>query len=443
MSRKSVVIVGAGFGGLTAAKALRTSDVDVTVVDKNNHHLFQPLLYQVAIAGLSPSDIAYPIRAALSEYANVRVLLGEVTALDLVERKVTVAGNANHPSLIPAREANDGAERVEVLSYDYLILAAGVSTSYFGHPEWERFATGLKSLEDAVEIRRRVLLAFEAAERVDDEAERARLLTFVVIGGGPTGVELAGATVELARRVMAQDFRSIHPELAKVLLVEGGDRVLPAFDPSLSQKALEQLQEIGVEVRLGSRVQEIDAGGVVIGEERIPSATVLWAAGVSGNPLARALGAPLDRAGRVEVLPDCSMPGKPEVFVIGDMAVVQHEGRALTGLSPIAIQQARHVAEIIRHRQPLDARRPFRYFDKGIMATIGRSRAIAEAGQLKLDGFVAWLAWLFVHIWFLIGFRNRLVVLINWAWAYLFYHRGARLITGRAHPVDSAKPPEE
>ena len=441
MSKRQVVIVGGGFGGLTAARALRSADVEVTLIDKNNHHLFQPLLYQVAIAGLSPSDIAYPIRAAVSNQRNVRVLLGEVTAVDLEQKSLVVAGNADHPSLLPPEGATDGAERVETVTYDYLILAAGVSTSYFGHPEWEEFATGLKSLADAIEIRRRVLLAFEAAERVDDEKERARLLTFVVIGGGPTGVELAGATAELARRVIAQDFRSIRPELARVLLIEGGARLLPAFDPTLSASAAEQLKELGVEMKLGSRVEAIDATGVVASGERIPTATVMWAAGVAGNPLAKLLGTKLDHAGRIEVGPDCTLQGRVDVFAIGDMAVIQNEGKPLTGLSPIAMQQARYVAKIIRDELPQKDRKPFHYVDKGIMATIGRSRAIAEAGKIKMRGFVAWLAWLFVHIWFLIGFRNRVVVLINWAWAYVFYHRGARLITGRAKPLQEVAVP--
>lgn len=436
--RKRVVIVGGGFGGLEAAKALgRTrADVDVTLIDRSNYHLFQPLLYQVAMAGLSPAEIASPIRGIVAEEPNVRVVLGYVSAVDLEARQIRVDE--------------------QTLGYDWLVLAIGATTSYFGHDEWEVHAPGLKHIEDALEIRRRVLLAFERAEREPDAGERRKLLTFVVIGGGPTGVELAGAIAELSRFVLGRDFRSIDPRDAKVVLVEAGERILPSFAPSLAQSAVEQLQELGAEVRTGVRVIGIDDRGVELEghaeadelpglgtgreRERIGSGTVVWAAGVKANPLAHALGVATDRQGRVIVKSDCSLPDHPEVFAIGDMARFEENGKVLPGVSPVAMQQARYVAKIIRSevesgdRQARSEglarpRRPFSYFDKGSMATIGRSRAIAEARGVKMHGFIAWLAWLFIHIWYLIGFRNRVAVLLNWAWSYVSYKRGARLIT--------------
>lgn len=427
--RPRVVIVGGGFGGLTAAQSLEGAAVDVTVVDKTNYHLFQPLLYQVAIAGLSPAEIASPIRGILAEQENARVLLGEVAAVDFERRRVQLATG-------------------DALAYDYLILAAGARTSYFGNDAWERHAPSLKSLEDALEVRRRVLLAFERAEAIDDARERSRLLTFVVIGGGPTGVELAGSIAELARFVLARDFRSIDPREAKVVLLEAGSRILASYPESLSQRAVEQLAELGVEVRTGSRVTVIDEQGVELlgpsvddvpglgaGRDttRLYSDTVVWGAGVRGASLGEALGVPLDRAGRVKVEADTSLAGHPEVFCIGDMAYLEQDGEALPGVSPVAMQQARHVARIIRREagragEP-PPRKPFRYFDKGTMATIGRSRAIAAARGIHMTGFLAWLAWLFVHLVYLIGFRNRFVVLFTWAWSYFSYRRGARLIT--------------
>jgi NADH dehydrogenase len=426
--RKRVVIVGGGFGGLEASKALRGADVDVTLVDRANYHLFQPLLYQVAMAGLSPADIASPIRGILADEPNVRVVLGEVKRIDLEARRVYVGDTP--------------------LPYDWLVVAVGAQTSYFGHDAWEVHAPGLKRMEDALEIRRRVLLAFERAEREPDARDRRELLTFVVIGGGPTGVELAGAIAELSHFVLGRDFRAIDPREARVVLVEAGPRILPSFSTSLGQSAVEQLHELGAEVRTGLRVVDIDASGVELESaadaddvpglgtgrvrEHIRSATVVWAAGVKANGLAQELGVPTDRQGRVIVEKDCSVPGRPEVFAIGDMARFEENGNVLPGVSPVALQEARYVAKVIRWelesvgRPP---REPFSYFDKGSMATIGRSRAIAEARGLKLHGFVAWLAWLFIHIWYLIGFRNRIAVLLNWAWSYASYKRGARLIT--------------
>ncbi len=418
--KKRVVVVGAGFGGLTLAKELGGKDCDVTVVDRTNYHLFQPLLYQVAIAGLSPADIAYPIRSALAECPNVRVLLSEVIGIDRKARTIALADDPNQTS-----------EETE-LPFDTLVIATGAGNNYFGHPEWEAFAPGLKSIEDALEIRKRVLLAFESAERSRDEAEQKMFLTFVVIGGGPTGVELAGAIAELARTALASDFRSIRPEFARVILMEGGERILSAFTTELSERGSEQLREMGVEIMLSKLVTNIDANGVSIGEERIDSRTVLWAAGVSASPLAKHLETQLDRGGRVLVESDCSIPGDENIYVIGDLAAFSENGKMLPGLSPVAMQQARYVAKLIHQEIPKEKRTAFRYTDKGIMATIGRSRAIAQQGNLQLSGFIAWIAWLGVHIWFLIGFRNRLVVFINWAWSYLMYRRGARLITGYA-----------
>jgi NADH dehydrogenase len=426
--RKHVVIVGGGFGGLEAAKALHGADVDVTLVDRANYHLFQPLLYQVAMAGLSPADIASPIRGILADEPNVRVVLGDVRRVDLEARVVHVGDEALH--------------------YDWLVLAVGAQTSYFGHDGWEAHAPGLKHIEDALEIRRRVLLAFERAEREPDSRARRKLLTFAVIGGGPTGVELAGAIAELSRYVLGRDFRSIDPREAKVILVEAGPRILPSFSTSLGQSAVDQLQELGAEVRTGLRVVDIDAAGVELesatnaddvpglgsgrARERIGSATVVWAAGVKANRLAQELGAETDKQGRVIVGSDCSLPGRPEVFAIGDMARFEEKGNVLPGVSPVAMQQARYVGKIIRWELESvgsPPREPFSYFDKGSMATIGRSRAIAEARGLKMHGFIAWLAWLFIHIWYLIGFRNRVAVLLTWTWSYLSYKRGARLIT--------------
>ena len=406
-----VVIVGAGFGGLTAARALKRADVQLTVVDRRNHHLFQPLLYQVATAALSPGEIAYPIRAILSRQKNAEVFLADATAIDTAARKVILS---------------DGE-----IAYDYLILAAGAQDSYFGHDDWEPLAPGLKSLEDALEVRRRILLAFERAEREPDPARRQALLTFVIVGGGPTGVELAGAIAEIARHVLAQDFRAIDPRDARVILVEAGPRVLPPYPESLSAKAEASLKKMGVEILDNTLVTSVMPEGVVAGTRRIPAATTLWAAGVKASPLAQSLGVPLDRAGRVLVASDLTVPGHPEVFVVGDLTAFLHDGgRPLPGVAQVAIQQGRHAARNILRAVKGEPTQPFHYFDKGSLATIGRAAAVADFGRIRLSGFVAWITWLCVHILFLIGFRNRFVVMIDWAYSYFSYHRSARLITG-------------
>jgi NADH dehydrogenase len=404
-----VVIVGGGFGGLIAAKALARAPVRVTLVDRTNHHVFQPLLYQVASAGLSPADIASPIRSILSRQRNVDVQLATVTSVDLARKRVIL---------------EDGE-----IPYDFVVLAAGARTNYFGHPEWEPHAPGLKSLEDAIEVRRRTLLAFERAERTADEKERQRLLTFISIGGGPTGVELAGAFAELRRFVLREDFRAIHPEEARVILLEAGPRILPSFAESLSQKAVKQLEQLGVTVRVGAKVTAIDGRGVELDRERIDAATVVWAAGVEVSPLVRSLGVPLDRQGRLLVGEDLSLPGYPEAFAIGDIVHFEQDGKLLSGVSQVAMQGGRFAARAIAGTIAGRPRGRFHYVDKGIMATIGRSRAVAEPFGFKLSGFIAWLAWLLVHIWYLIGFRNRAIVMFEWFWAYVTYKRGARLIT--------------
>lgn len=407
-----VVIVGAGFGGLYATRALKRAPVRITVIDRRNHHLFQPLLYQVATAGLSPGEIAYPIRAALRHQKNAQVLLAEVTGVDLAPRKLRFM---------------DGGE----IGYDFLILATGATDSYFGHDDWQPWAPGLKNLEEALEVRRRILLAFECAERETDPARRRQLLTFVLVGAGPTGVELAGAVAEIARHVMAEDFRSIDPRESRIVLLEGGPRVLAAFPPELSAKAEAALTKMGVEVRTNSMVTAITPNAVMVGEHAIPAATIIWSAGVKASPLAKVLGVPLDRAGRVLVAPDLTIPGHPEVFVIGDAAaLVDSAGKLLPGVAPVAIQQGRHVArniERVTQGKPLS---PFHYFNKGNLATIGRAAGVADFGRIRLSGLLAWITWLLVHIFFLIGFRNRLVVLFDWTWSYFFYGRAARLITG-------------
>ena len=405
-----VVILGGGFAGLRCARALRGAPVRITLIDRSNHHLFQPLLYQVATASLSPSDIASPIRSILKRQKNLEVWMGEAVDVD-VDRRVVVLRDGEVP-------------------YDYLVVATGVTHAYFGRDDWAPHAPGLKTVDDALEIRRRFLLAFETAEREADEAARRRLLTFVIVGAGPTGVELAGAMAEIARQVMPREFRSIDTTTARILLVEGADRVLPGYPPSLSAKARRQLERLGVEVRTGARVTEIEEGAVWIGDERIEAGNVFWAAGVAASPLGARLGAEVDRAGRVKVAPDLSVPGHPEVFVAGDLAAVEQGGRPVPGVAPAAMQMGRHVARAIRADLEGRPRPVFRYFDKGSLATIGRAAAVAEIAGLKLSGLVAWLVWVFVHILYLIGFRNRLVVMVQWAWAYLMYQRGVRLITG-------------
>jgi len=411
MTPPHVVIVGGGFGGLYAARALAGRPVRVTLLDRRNHHLFQPLLYQVATAVLNPSDIAAPLRSVLRRATNVTVFLASVERVDLAGRRVVL-------------------ERGEI-GYDGLVLAAGASHSYFGHDDWEVFAPGLKTLEDALEIRRRVLLAYEAAERERDGAEQRALLTFVVIGGGPTGVELAGALGEISRQTIARDFRLIDPTKARIILLEGGPRILPAFPEPLSRSAADALRRIGVEVDTHAVVTRVTADAVWLGGEQIRTRTVLWAAGVAAAPLARTLGAPLDHAGRVLVERDLSVPGHPEAFAIGDLCAFLHQtGAPLPGVAPVAIQQGRAVADNVLRRLRGQPTRSFRYRDKGSMATIGRAAAVAVVGRFRLSGLLAWLAWLLVHIMFLIGFRNRLLVLFEWAWAYVTWHRGARLITG-------------
>jgi NADH:ubiquinone reductase (H+-translocating) len=447
-TRRRVVIVGGGFGGLEVAKALDGVDVDVLLVDRVNYQLFQPLLYQVAMAGLSPAEIASPIRGILAEQKNVRVVLGDVTAVDLAEKRIRVEDQEVVPTCGEIPEVDQpGPSSWEL--YDWLVIAVGAKSSYFGHDEWEAWAPGLKSIEDALEIRRRVLLAFERAERVTDTRERMRLQTFAVIGGGPTGVELSGAIAELARYVLSKDFRSVDPRDTKVVLIEAGPRILPSFPEDLAQSAVEQLAELGASVLTHSLVVSIDEGGVELegGDQdevpglgtgrqknRIDAATVLWAAGVRANNLSQQLGVPLDRQGRILVGKDCAVPDHPDVFAIGDVAHFEEDGKLLPGVSPVAMQQGRFVARTIRWEAESDGRRDgrrmnFSYFDKGSMATIGRSRAIAFVRGLKMTGLIAWLAWLFIHVFYLIGFKNRLVVLLTWFWSYLSYERGARLIT--------------
>jgi len=424
MSETRVVIVGAGFGGLSAAQTLRNAPVQVTIVDRRNHHLFQPLLYQVATAALSPGDIAYPIRSILRGQRNAVVLLADAVAVDAASHEVVLT---------------DGR-----IGYDFLVLATGARHSYFGHEEWETRAPGLKNLEDALEIRRRILLAFEKAEREPDAGRRKALLTFVLVGGGPTGAELAGAIGEISRHVLASDFRAIDPRDARILLIEAGPRILPTFPEELSAKAAAALEKLGVESRTGAAVTAIGEGFVEIGAERLEAGTILWTAGVAASRLARSLGVPLDRAGRVAIGPDLTIPGYPEVFVIGDLASLpDRAGKLLPGVAQVAIQQGRHAArniEFARRGEPLQA---FRYRDPGNLAVLGRAAAIADLGRVRLSGFPAWLFWCFVHILYLIGFRNRFIVLFEWAWAYLTWQRGVRLITGEIPASSDASPPEK
>ena len=412
-----VVIIGGGFGGLKAARGLRQAAVDVTILDRRNHHVFQPLLYQVAMAVLSPGDIASPIRWILRHQRNVEVLLGDVDRVDPARKIVHLA---------------DGDE----FSYDYLIVAAGATHAYFGHDDWLPYAPGLKTLEDALEMRRRVLLAFERAERASDPARRRALLTFVIVGGGPTGVELAGALAEIARQSLTKDFRHIDPASSRILLLEGGPAVLPAFPEDLRAAARRDLERLGVEVRTGTLVTRIAPGIVQAGEERIEAETVLWAAGVAASPLGAALGAPVDRVGRVLIQPDLTIPGYPDVFVIGDLAsLAGPDGRPLPGVAQVAMQMGAHAAHnIIRatEGQPL---RAFKYRNLGDMATIGRASAVANLPTVRLKGWIGWLAWLFVHILNLIGFRNRIVVMVQWVWSYFSYQRAIRLITGTDTPA--------
>jgi NADH dehydrogenase FAD-containing subunit len=410
--RPRVVIVGAGFGGLTAARALARAPVDVILIDRHNYHLFQPLLYQVATAALSPADIAVPIRRIVRRQKNAFVLLGRVIGVDAASREVILEDRR--------------------IAYDHLVLATGARHAYFGHDEWEEVAPGLKKIDDATDIRRRILLAFEEAETAKTEAERRRFLTFVVVGGGPTGVEMAGAIAELARKALAEDFRRIDPRHARILLVEAGPRVLPAFPDSLSAIAQKDLKRLGVEVMTGAPVRSCDDDGVIAGAERIPSGCIIWAAGVAASPAAKWLHAEHDAAGRVKVAADLSLPGHPEILVIGDTALALDEnGKPLPGVAPVAKQQGNYVARLIKARvEGRNPPPPFRYRNLGNLATIGRRAAVADFGWIRVSGRLAWLLWGAVHILFLIGFRNRLVVLLEWLWAYVTYERSARLITG-------------
>jgi NADH dehydrogenase len=413
--RPHVVIVGGGFAGLNCALKLRGQAVDVTVIDRKNHHTFQPLLYQVALAVLSPAEIASPIRSVFSQNGNVQVLLGEVVGFDLEKQRVKLTDSGTP------------------IPYDYLVVASGAGHAYFGHDEWEPLAPGLKTLEDAIEIRRRVLLAFERAERDASLDRRKDSLNFVVVGAGPTGVELAGAIADIARKVMAADFRAIDPTQARVLLLEGGPRVLPTYTEDLSASAEKQLKDIGVEVRTNTRVTGIEGGLVRIGDESLPSAVTLWAAGVKASSLGAMLGAKTDRAGRVVVGGDLTIPDHKNVFVIGDLAAyVNPDGAPVPGVAPAAIQMGKYVGNAIKADLARDSRGVFTYLDKGSLATIGRTKAIGQLpGNIHLSGFFAWVAWSLIHVFFLIGYRNRLLVMLEWAWAYVSYHRGARLITDR------------
>ena len=414
-----VVIVGGGFGGLKAAESLARLPVRIILVDRKNHHTFQPLLYQVATAGLSPAEIAAPIREIMARHQNVEVLLGEVVGFDLERRLVKAHGFE--------------------LTYDYLVVAAGASHAYFGHDQWESFAPGLKTIEDALEIRRRILLAFELAERQAATTGRHIPLTFVVVGGGPTGVELAGTLAEIARRSLSDDFRNIDPKKTRIVLLEAGSAILASYPADLQKSALRQLERLGVEVRVNAAVTEVRPGEIHVGEDAMHSTLALWAAGVSASPLGRALGGPVDRAGRVLVEADLSLPGHREVFVIGDLASLNRaDGTQLPGVAPVAMQQGRWVARQIAADLAGNARAPFSYLDKGSLATIGRAAAVANFGKIHISGFLAWLAWLFIHVFFLIGFRNRIIVMIQWAWSYFTYDRSARLITGELRSLTDA-----
>ena len=419
-ARPRVVIIGGGFGGLDAARALADAPVDVTLIDRHNYHLFQPLLYQVATASLSPGDIASPIRWVLRHQENVEVLLASAESIDPDARKVLL-------------------DRSQQLPYDYLILAAGSTHAYFGHPEWAERAPGLKTLDDALEIRRRVLLAFEAAEREGNLETERRLLTFVIVGGGPTGVELAGALAEIARHSLRHDFRRIHPESARIILLEGSPHVLGTFPEPLRQRARESLARLGVDVRTSSIVTSVDDGGVMwrrtdaqkdAPAERIECQTVLWAAGVASSPLPRSLGLATDRAGRVLAEPTLAVPGHANIFVVGDMCALQQDGHPLPGVAQVAMQEGAHAAKNVEHAIRGERLEPFRYHDYGNAATIGRGSAVIDLGRVRLSGFIGWLFWIFLHIFWLIGFRNRIAVMTEWAWAYVTFQRRVRLITG-------------
>jgi NADH dehydrogenase len=413
VTRRRVVVVGAGFAGLSLAKDLERTEFEVTLIDRHNYHLFQPLLYQVATAGLSPAEIASPIRNILRDQKNATVILADVSGVDLTRKEIIADGRR--------------------IAFDMLVLATGAEHAYFGHDEWAPFAPGLKTIDDATYLRRRILLAFEHAETEPDPAERQRLLNFVVVGGGPTGVEMAGAIAELAKRALASDFRTIDPRSARIILVEAGPRLLTPFDPKLSESAKRSLEQLGVEVHLNAAVTGCSDKAVAIGDERIETRTIMWAAGVKASPAARWLGVDGDRAGRVKVEPDLSVKGMPDVFVLGDTALVLgDDGKPLPGVAPVAKQQGQYLAALLKARAVGKTLPPFRYRDYGALATIGRKRAIFERGRLKFTGLFAWLLWSTAHIYFLIGFRNRLVVAMSWAWSYITFQRGTRLITGGA-----------
>jgi len=429
MTNPRVVIIGAGFGGLSAAKALADKPFDVTVIDRHNYHLFQPLLYQVATAALSPAEIAAPIRHILNRAQNINVMLGQVSGIDTAAHEVLAEGRR--------------------VPYDSLVIATGAQHAYFGHDEWGAHAPGLKTVDDATYIRRRVLLAFEKAESEPDPAERARLLNFIIVGGGPTGVEMAGAIAELSKRALAEDFRAIDPRAARIILVEAAPRLLTPFDPKLSEEAKKSLEGLGVEVRLGAPVTALDSAGVTIGQgeatQRIEARTVIWGAGVMASPAGVWLNAETDRVGRVKVSPDLSVPGHPDIFVIGDTALIDDElGNPLPGVAPVAKQQGNYVAALLVARQAGKTIAPFRYRDLGSLATIGRKRAVVQMGRFRLSGFLAWLLWCVAHIYYLIGFRNRFVVAISWLWSYVTFQRATRLITGMSGArVENLRAPVE
>ncbi len=409
MQKKKIVIIGGGFAGLTLAKKLKNTDYQITLIDKSNHHLFQPLLYQVAAAALSPGDIAVPIRSEFSNQPNIKIILGEVTKIDRTQKRVFVSQ--------------------DVYEYDFLVVAAGNRHSYFGNDNWEKFAPGLKTVSDALKIRERMLLAFEKAELTKTENEKQKEMTFVIVGGGPTGVEVAGAFAEIAKETLLKDFRNINTADTRIILVEGADRILQTFDKKLSNKARKSLENLGVEVRVNSMVKEVNEKGVIIGEELIEASNIIWAAGNKVAPVVATLDAETNRAGQVIVESDCTIPGDPNVFVIGDAALFLEDGKPLPGVAPVAMQQGRYVAKILKKRIPKKMRKPFKYFDKGNLATIGRAKAILQIGDIKISGFVAWLVWAFVHIAFLVNFRKRYRVMTEWIWYYITFRNGIRLIT--------------
>jgi len=421
--KRKVIIVGAGFGGLTAARSLKNSDCEILLIDKTNHHLFQPLLYQVATAALSPADIATPIRSVVNKQKNVKVILSEVKKVHLDNRKVFVS-------------IEDEQEMLKEYSYDYLILAVGSKHSYFGKDEWAKYTPGLKTISDALYIREKMLLSFEKAELLNDDKEIEKYLTFVIVGGGPTGVELAGAIAEIAKRTMLKDFRNIDPSKTKILLVEASDRILPAFDSSLSDKAKKSLTKLGVNIFLNSKVTEINKDGVKINGKFIETYNVIWAAGNSIPSLIQSLNVEVDKIGRAIVQKDCSLKNHPEVFVIGDAALFMEDNKPLPAIAPVAIQQGKYVANIIKKNIPPENRKPFKYFDKGIMATIGKAKAVAQIWKLKFSGLLAWIIWCFVHILYLISFRNRYRVMAEWIWLYITNRNGIRLIT---HKLEEKK----